>query len=184
MRVAVAWVCLALAVAPLRAADEVIDRVMAVAAGEIITLSDVRTAVELGRVQTAGAADPTATVLTQLIDRALVLAEVNRFAPPEPAPQAVDAALDGVVARFASAEAFDSTLARLGVDRPYVRELLREDLRIRTYLNQRFTASTAAEQQAMVEQWVAGLRRRDDVVNLYDAAISGSAPGTAAPAPR
>ena len=34
-----------------QAADEVIDRVLAVASGELITLSDVRAAIELGRVQ-------------------------------------------------------------------------------------------------------------------------------------
>lgn len=172
------WLCLAM---PARGADEVIDRVLAVASGEVITLSDVRAALALGRVQVGTAPDPVRVVLTQLIDRALLLAEVNRFAPPEPTTLSVDSALDSVVARFPTPEAFDATLDRLGVDRAFVRELLREDLRIRAYLDQRFTAQTLDEQRALVDAWIAGLRRRADVVDQYtgSAPVSARTPGTA-----
>jgi hypothetical protein len=163
--------------APVNAADEVIDRVLAVANGEVITLSDVRSALELGRVQASNAPDPVRLVLSQLIDRVMVLSEVNRFAPPEPSAQTLDAAVDGVVARFPSPQAFDATLTRLGVDREYVRELLREDLRIRAYLDQRFTADTLEQQRVMVDEWVAGLRRRAEIVDLYDRPVSGQSPG-------
>ena len=161
-------------------ADEVIDRVLAVAAGDVITLSDVRAARELGRVESGNAPDPVRAVLGQLIDRALVLAEVNRFAPPEPTAQAMAAALDTVAARFATPQAFDTAMARLGIDRPFVRSLLREDLRIRAYLDQRFTADTPGGQRLLVDQWVAGLRRRSDVVDLYEPGdVSGQPRGTA-----
>jgi hypothetical protein len=163
-------------------ADEVIDRVLAVAGGEVITLSDVRAARALGRVSVpADAADPVRIVLSQLIDRALVLAEVDRFAPPEPSTASIDAVLESVIASFPTAQAFDATLAQLGVDRPFVRELLREDLRIRAYLDQRFTAGTADEQRAMVDEWVAGLRRRADVIENYENELSAPAPNTGAP---
>jgi hypothetical protein len=161
-------------------AQEVIDRILAVASGEVITLSDVRIARDLGRVRAEGSADPVRVALSQLIDRALVLSEAERFAPPEPAAAAVDAELATVISRFGSRQALDAALARLGVDVPYVRELLRQDLRIRAYLDQRFTADTAAQQQLMVDEWVAGLRRRSDVVDLYGE-LSGPAPGTGAP---
>jgi hypothetical protein len=160
------------------AADEVIDRVLAVAGGEVITLSDVNAALALGRVQVGDAPDPVRVVLTQLIDRALLLAEVNRFAPPEPAAPTLDAAFDLVAARFQTPDAFDATLARLGINRAFVRELLREDLRIRAYLDQRFTAQTVDEQRTMVEAWIAGLRRRADVVDQYVGPVNGQAPGT------
>ncbi|MFN7917227.1 MAG: hypothetical protein U0Q55_17925 [Vicinamibacterales bacterium] len=149
------------------APDEVIDRVLAVVSGEVITLSDVRAARELGRVTVTDAGDPVRAVLSQLIDRALVLDEVNRFAPPEPAAATIDESLDGVVARADSPAAFEAMLVRLGIDRAFVRDLLREDLRIRAYLNQRFTADTIEQQRAMVNDWVAGLRRRADIVDLY-----------------
>lgn len=163
-------------------ADEIIDRVLAVAGGDVITLSDVRVARELGLVEPGNAPDQIRAVLSQLVDRALVLAEVNRFVPPEPTTQAIAAALNTVEARFGTAPAFDTAMARLGVDRPFVRDLLREDLRIRAYLDQRFTSDTPGGQRLLVDQWVAGLRRRSDVLDLYEPAeISGQPRGTAAP---
>jgi len=166
------------------AQGEVIDRVLAVAGGEVITLSDVRAARELGRVDAGMAVDPVREVLSQLTDRALVLAEVNRFAPPEPTAAVLEEALDSVTARFASAAAFDAVLVRLGIDRSFVRELLREDLRIRAYLDQRFTADTPAGQRTLVDEWIAGVRRRSDVVDLYVPEVSARTPGTAPPGGR
>ena len=162
-----AAVLLLFLVQPAHAADEIIDRVLAVAGGEIIMLSDVRAARELGRVDPGDAADPTRVVLRQLIDRALVLAEVDRFAPPAPAPAVIDDALAAVVARFPSERAFDATLERLGLNRAVVAELLREDFRIRAYMDQRFTAATIDEQRTMIDSWIASLRRRADVIELY-----------------
>jgi hypothetical protein len=132
-------------------------------------------------VRAGDAADPVRAALSELIDRVLVLAEADRFAPPEPAPEAVDAALTSVVSRFGSRQALDATVARLGVDVAYLRELLRQDLRISAYLDQRFSADTAEQQQRMVDDWLAGLRRRADVVDLDDS-VSAPAPGTGAPA--
>jgi hypothetical protein len=163
------------------AAAEVIDRVLAIASGDVITLSDVRAAQALGRVDVRDAADPVRVVLSQLIDRALVLAEVNRFAPPEPSAAAIDDALQFVSARFATPEAFETTLSQVGVDRGFVRELLREDLRIRAYVNQRFVADTPDEQRTMMDAWIAGLRRRSDVVDLYESPVTVESPGTARP---
>ena len=166
---------------PASAADEVIDRVLAIASGDVITLSDVRAAQALGRVDVRDAPDPVRVVLSQLIDRALVLAEVNRFAPPEPSAGDIDNALEFVAARFPTPEAFEATLYKVGVDRGFVRELLREDLRIRAYVDQRFVADTPDEQRAMVDGWVAGLRRRSDVVDLYLSPVSAESRGTARP---
>jgi hypothetical protein len=157
--------------------------VLAVVAGDVITLSDVRAARDLGRVDPGGAADPVRAVLTQLIDRSLVLAEVNRFAPPEPSAAAVDARYSALVSRLGGEQRFASLLRRLGVDDPLIRETVRDDLRISAYIDQRFVGDTAAEQGALVDGWVAGLRRRAEIVDLYDP-ISGRARGIEAPAPR
>src|SRR5262249_25957586 len=54
-------------------ADEIIDRVLAVVAGDMIMLSDVIAARDLGLVQPVTAADPIREVLSRLIDRALIL---------------------------------------------------------------------------------------------------------------
>jgi hypothetical protein len=186
------------------AADEIIDRVLAVAAGDLITESDVAAARELGLIPVDGASDPAREILSRLIDRSLMLAEVDRYAPPEPSVDAVDGEVETVRSRFATAQAFDSALARVGMDEKYLRGVLRQDLRIRAYLDQRFTipspsddeigayyrehpqaftqngqaapleqvrgevarAVTNERRQALVSDWIAGLRRRATITEV------------------
>jgi len=187
------------------AADEIINRVLAVVAGNLIMLSDVRAAIELGLVSPGSAPDPVREVLSRLIDRALVLAEVDRYAPPEPDAEAVDRAVQDVRRRFSTPEAFAAALARVGMGDTHLRETLREDLRIRAYLDQRFTvvaptddelgryyrdhpdaftrngrlvpfddarqdvaqAVVTDRRRALVDEWVAGLRRQAEITDLY-----------------
>jgi hypothetical protein len=145
-------------------ADEIIERVMAVVSGDLILMSDVRAARALALVDAGDAPDADREVLARLIDRSLILAEVVRYAPPEPTAAAVDRQLEAVRARFGSAEALDASLARFGLDENHLRETLREDLRIRAYMDQRFAADDPARRQAAIDEWVAGLRRRADIV--------------------
>jgi hypothetical protein len=149
-----------------RIGAETIDRVLAVVSGQLITLTDVVAARDLGLQSAEGAADPVRAVLTRLIDRELVLAEVDRYAPQEPTAEAVDRELLRVRARFASPAALDAALARSGIDEQHLRETLRQDLRVAAYMDQRFTAAEDRRQAAIVE-WMAGLRRRADVIDLY-----------------
>jgi hypothetical protein len=162
--VAVAVLCLTLTAAVGRA--ETIDRVLAVVAGQLITLTDVRAAIDLRLQTTDGAADPVRAVLTKLIDRELILVEVDRYAPPEPTAEAVNREVERVRARFDSQEALDGALSRSGIDEKHLRETLRQDLRMRAYLDQRFTA-VSDRRQALVDDWLAGLRRRAEIVDLY-----------------
>jgi hypothetical protein len=145
---------------------ETIDRVLAVVAGQLITLSDVTAATDLGLQSADGAPDPVRAVLSKLIDRELVLAEVDRYAPPEPTADAVDREVQRVWQRFPSAAAFDSTLARSGIDEAHLRETLRQDLRMRAYLDQRFSAAPDQRVNA-INDWMTGLRRRGGVIDLY-----------------
>ncbi len=147
-------------------AAETIDRVLAVAAGQIITLSDVTVARELGLVSPPAAADPIRAVLSALIDRELMLAEVDRYAPPEPPADAIERDLAAVRERFASRADYDAVLARSGVDDQRIRELVRQRLRIRAYQDQRFS-SADARRETLIAEWLAGLRRRGDVVDIY-----------------
>ena len=187
------------------AADEIIDRVYAVAAGYLIMQSDVMAARQLGLVSPGNAPDPNRAVLSILIDRALVLAEVDRYAPPEPSVQAIESALEEVRSRFATAAALQTALAGAGMTEAHLRETLRQNLRIRGYYEQRFTVvlpgedelgryyrehadaftrngSTASfedvrqqalqmyiseRRNALAEEWIAGLRRRADIVDRY-----------------
>jgi hypothetical protein len=151
---------------PSVARAEVIDRVLAVVGGQLITLTDVIAARDLRLVAPQAAPDPIRATLAKLIDRELVLAEVERYAPPEPTAEAVDTEIRRVRARFDSAEAFAAALVRSGIDEKHLRETLRQDLRIRAYLDQRF-AAPSERRDAALEEWMTGLRRRGDVIDLY-----------------
>ena len=151
---------------PSRVSGEVIDRVLAVVSGSLITLSDVNAAYDLGLVKPRNAGDRVRDVLSQLIDRELQLVEVDRYAPPEPSAADVDREVQMVQSRFPSPEAFAAVLARSGIDLARLRATIRENLRIRAYLDQRFSASDARRQQ-VVDDWIAGLRRRADIIDLY-----------------
>lgn len=156
-------VCLAMAV-PAR--GEILDRVLAVVSGRLVMLSDVIAARDLRLVTVDAGADPIRDVLTKLVDRELVLVEVDRYAPPEPGAEAVDAEVRRVRARFASDAELDAALGRSGLDLQHLRETLRQDLRIKAYLDQRF-AGAGDRRQALTDEWMAGLRRRGDVMDLY-----------------
>ena len=160
-----------------RGSEEIIDRVLAVAAGDLILLSDLRAVRELGLVPTLTSAVSIAAAddgseraaLSALIDRALVLDEVNRFAPPEPLVASVDLAFNEVRDRVGSLPGLERVLARVGLDQRQLREMLRQNLRIRAYLDQRFSGDTPARVQGAIAEWIAGLRRRADVVDLSEA---------------
>jgi hypothetical protein len=190
---------------PAVGATEIIDRVLAVAAGNLIMLSDVTAALEFGLVAPGPAPDPIRDTLSRLIDRAIILAEVERYAPPEPDADAVDRELQAVRSGFASPEAFDQALARVGVNAKHLRETLRQNLRIRAYLDQRFTVAAPTDEEvgryyrehqqefsrngaivpfdqarqnvvqavraerrrSLVDDWVGGLRRRTEIVDMY-----------------
>ena len=145
---------------------ETIDRVLAVVAGQVILLSDVTAARDLGLQTADGAADPVRAVLVKLIDRELVLAEVDRYAPPEPDAAAVARGVEALRARFPSRQAFDATLEKSGIDENHVRETVRQDLRVAAYLEQRF-ATAGDRRTQLITDWMSGLRRRGDVIDLY-----------------
>jgi hypothetical protein len=147
---------------------ETIDRVVAVVAGHVIMLSDVSAAQELGLETADPAPDPVRAMLSRLIDRELMLAEVDRYAPPEPDAAAVDRGLAAIRGRFASPSGFENVLARCGIDETLVRESIRQNLRITAYLEQRFSPADP-RRQALIADWLAGLKRRGDVVDLFAA---------------
>ncbi len=190
---------------------ETIERILAVVSGHPILLTDVTEARDLGLVPAGDQPDAVGAILDRLIDRALMLTEVERFVPPEPEQAAVDERLAAIRARFGSSDDYDRALARSGADEAELRETIREDLRIQAYLGLRFTAPrptdeevasyytehleafaidgrtpdlvdirprvveamNEARRRTLVDDWVAGLRRRADIVNLYRAGGAG-----------
>jgi hypothetical protein len=159
---------LVLAVCVRGAHAEVIDRIMAVVSGQPITLSDVTAALQFRLVEAPpGTPDARAYAVDRLIERTLVLAEVERFQPPEPDPVEMTIRIDELQRRAGSAAALDKALAVTGMTRDRLRRYLRDDLRIATYLNQRFGPNTdPTEREVAIKTWTSELRKRADVTVL------------------
>jgi hypothetical protein len=134
-----------------------LDRALATVDGHVITLSDVRNAVRFGLVDVGAAPDAEAVTLARMIDRTLILAEVERYAPPEPDAAVVRDRVGHVRARFAGDDAFRSALRVAGLDESFMEGWARNDLRIEQYLEERFAG--AAEP---TEEDVIGYLRRHD----------------------
>ena len=185
---------------------ELIDRVLAVVEGQLITLSDVRAVTLLGLEPVPPGPDPIRVALDGLIDRQLMLVEVERYGPPEPVPSAIEAGVQATRARFRDVLEFETTLHQIGFTVEHLRRYVRDTLRIESYLQQRFTAAIQPSEDevdayyrlhaqelagagpprpyaevrgdarrrliderrtAMVSEWLAGLRRRANLVDLY-----------------
>ncbi len=163
---------------------EVIDRVLAILPGQIITLSDVEAALDLGLVEAPAGADRIAGGLSAVIDRVLMLNEVRRVAPPEPSAAAIDARVARIRQRFASPAGL---VARAGGERagrnraeavtpPTIcglRRIWTSDFQRRRAADRRRNQAsrrigarqrlTDERRRTLIGAWTAELRRRADV---------------------
>ena len=80
-----------------------------------------------------------------MIDRRLVLAEVQRFPPEAPADDAIGALVARMKMR--AGNGYEGLLKRSGLDEQRVRELARDTLRMQAYIDQRFGTSAQVSQQ-------------------------------------
>jgi hypothetical protein len=164
---------------------EIIDRVLAILPGQIITLTDVEAALELGLVEAPAGGERLAAGLSAVIDRVLMLNEVRRVSPPEPSAAAIDARVDRIRQRFSAPAELSRVLAARGLDETVVRLYAADDLRLASYLEERFTAAaqpteeeirqagesarerlTDERRRTLINAWTAELRRRADVTVL------------------
>ena len=139
IRIALVAVVLGLAPIP---AQEILDRTLAIVGGQPITLGDARAAIALGLVDPGSVPDPLPAVTQQLVDRELILREVQRYAPAPPAESAVDARLATIAKRFADAAAMNRVLDANGLSAARLRAWVRDDVRTQAYLAQRFASAT------------------------------------------
>ncbi len=148
---------------------DVIDRIMAVVGTEPITLSDVAGARQFQLVEVPpGTADPAGFVLDRLIDRAVMLTEVDRFQPPEPDASEIASRVDRMQSSAGSPEAFERALAVTGTTREQLNRFVRNSLRMETYVNQRFgSILDPVERATAIAAWIGDLRRRAQVTVLY-----------------
>lgn len=164
-------------------AGELIERTLAIVAGQALTLSEVRAAVTLGLVNGVDSPVDIAGATPRLVDRMLMLREVQRYAPPEPQEGDLERQLAAVRARFPTPDLYARALQSGGFSEARLRAWIRDDLRVAAYLAQRFAAvaapadpgagdtardrAVAERQAALIANWLDDLRRRTPIVELW-----------------
>ncbi|MPY87716.1 MAG: hypothetical protein GEU99_07330 [Luteitalea sp.] len=138
----------------------VLDRLLAIVGDHPVTLSDVRAARVLGLVPDA---EDTATLVGRLIDRELMRIEVDRFTVAEPPAEAIDARIAAARKGFSTPDAFEAAVRSAGLRVEQVRAVMRDEVRIASYLEQRFGSTAEARRAEAIDEWVASLRRRTDI---------------------
>ncbi|MBM3779858.1 MAG: hypothetical protein FJW23_16745 [Acidimicrobiia bacterium] len=137
-----------------------LDRVVARVNDSAITLSDARVAAALRLVEVPRGEDPIVAATRGLIERRLILREVERFAPPEPEAELLEQEVAALAARAGSESARVALGRETGLTDSALRDLARDSLRIQAYLGERFGAVTPGQS---IEEWVRDLRRRATV---------------------
>ncbi len=132
---------------PSAAIAQLLDRVVARVGGNAITLTDVQAAVALGVVDVGSAVGEEAerAAVARTVERRLLLVEVGRFPPADPADAAVASLVTTMKERAGTR--YEGLLRSTGLDEQRVRELARDTLRIEAYLNQRFGASVQVSEE-------------------------------------
>lgn len=134
----VAWLAPA---ASAHAQGELLERTLAIVGTQAITLSDARAALRLGLIEAGPGADPF-TLTQALVDRELILREVQRYAPPAPSESAVEARLDEIRQRLSQSGELARALSETGFTEARLRAWIRDDLRSVAYLAQRFASAS------------------------------------------
>jgi hypothetical protein len=133
-----------------------IDGVLARVGGDIVTMSDVRQARLLKLIEPATDSDQ--AYVDALINRRLMLADLRRNPPPEPSTEAIEAKQQEWTARLGAGANVPDLLRRAGMSDAGLRGWLRDDLRLQTYLDERF--GTSSNRPAALAAWVGMLRQR------------------------
>lgn len=157
---------------PLRS-QALIDSVLAVVEGHVIMSSDVRAFLALGLVESPRKSEPIRSeMLTMLIRRRLMLDEVDRFTLDDPPADEVAERMKGLIERLGGQSSLSQMLAAVGYTEGDLEQVLRDDLRISTYLSGRFPLATestteeAAVRLDLIDAWIASLVSRADVTRL------------------
>ena len=117
---------------------QVIDRILATVGGSLILQSDVAAALRFGLITPPAGVDPTQWTLDRLIERRLMLTEVERYAPPEPDRILLDNRMQAIDERIGSGEKLNAIIRETGMTVEQMRRFVRDDLRLEAYLQQRF----------------------------------------------
>ena len=123
---------------PLVQGQELLDRVVAQVNGDSITLSEVRVAVRLALIEVPSDVDPVSAAVRALINRHLMVIEVDRFPPIEPELYILEREVERLRTTVGNSLDVEEFIRLNGLTGTEIYELARENLRIQAYLNQRF----------------------------------------------
>ena len=135
-----AVIVIALAAGAARAGAEIVDRVLATVGSQVVTWSDLRAVQTFGIMPAGLPARTPGEILHSLVDRELMLGEVQRYAAPEPDRELVDRRMAEIRAAFPNAAAYQQALARTAMTEDRLRSHVAADLQIAAYVEQRFGA--------------------------------------------
>jgi len=138
----------------------VIDRIVAVVDGQVITKSELDRAVEVEGLRRGSEAKAPQNALEKealesLIDRALLLGEARKFNIVDVTDEEVDKAFESVKARFASAEEFEKALRDEEITPGDLREDLKDQILAVKYVDRRvkfFVRVTLDDQKKYYEE--------------------------------
>ena len=116
------------------AKDDVIDRIVAIVNGEIITLSDIRTEKTMREILGEPAPNDDSEVLEELIDQRLIHSQLEQHPGAEPAVAELD-------------EELSQIKDRKGLPPETLRQAIREHLRVQRFFTERFRQSVYASDE-------------------------------------
>lgn len=152
-RIAISLLLVATLVWPVPAAagQQVVDRIIARVAGDILTLSELRELERFQRLVEGRAADE-AGLLRQLLEQWIVENEAAATRFPRPSAERVERELARLAGRFGSAEEYRARLTEVGLTESAVRRLLERQLYLGAFLDYRFRPAVSIE-EAEIENY-------------------------------
>lgn len=125
---------------PLAATAAVVDRIAAIVERQVVTVSEVSQMVQIRFFARSGASedDYRREVLDALIAQALRFRDVERFGAQDIPKDSIEARLQEIQKRFASQQEFDATLAAAELSLDEVRALVKRQLQVEAYIQERF----------------------------------------------
>lgn len=133
-----------------------LDRLAARVGKRVILLSDVRLFVALGLVQPDPGGRAFAGAAERLVERVLMLEEVERFRPPGPAAAAVRERVAATVEQLGEG-GWRRLRDREGVSDAWLEAIVRDTIRLEGYVRQRFGALAQPTDEEVREYYAAHL---------------------------
>ena len=138
---------------PLVQGQELLDRVVAQVNGDSITLSEVRVAVRLALIEVPSDVDPVSAAVRALINRHLMVIEVDRFPPIEPELYILEREVERLRTTVGNSLDVEEFIRLNGLTGTEIYELARENLRIQAYLNQRFGTTVYVTEEEVAQYY-------------------------------